>query len=211
VRTIVCFGDSNTHGASATDQTRLARDTRWPGVLRAELGPDFEVIEEGLNGRTAVAPDPLGDDRSAGAYLQPCLWSHEPVDLVIVMLGTNDLKGVYRLAADQIARGVGHLVDVARRSLAGPDGTPPAVLVICPPPLAAPTMPDAELWGFGASIEESRRLAPFYQLMAERSGVAFIDAGTVVSTSRMDGVHLDPEAHAALGQAVAAKVREILG
>jgi lysophospholipase L1-like esterase len=67
------------------------------------------------------------------------------------------------------------------------------------------------LWGFGASIEESRRLAPFYQLMAERSGVAFIDAGTVVSTSRMDGVHLDPEAHAALGQAVAAKVREILG
>jgi len=209
MRTIVCFGDSNTYGADAVKQARYPRDVRWPGVMRRELGADYEVIEEGLGGRTTMFADPLGDDRSGAPYLQPCLWSHAPVDLVTIMLGTNDLKGIFRLHASEIALGVGHLVDLARRSLAGPDGTSPRVLLIAPPPLAQITA-RSELWGFGSSLAESLRLAEHYTQIAEIRGAAFLDAGSVIVTSPADGVHFEADAHAALGRAVAVAVRAAL-
>ena len=209
MRTIVCFGDSNTYGANATDQARYPRDVRWTGVLRRELGPDFEVIEEGLGGRTTMFVDPLGDDRSGAPYLQPCLWSHSPVDLVTIMLGTNDLKSAYHLKASEIALAAGHLVDLARRSLAGPDGTSPRVLLISPPPLAETTA-RSELWGFGDSRAESLRLAEHYALIAHIRGAAFLDAGAVITTSPGDGVHFEADAHATLGRAVAVAVRAAL-
>lgn len=208
MRTIVCFGDSNTHGANPVDQARFPRDVRWPGVLRADLGPEYEVIEEGLNARTTVFVDPLADDRSGKSYLQPCLWSHQPVDLVTIMLGTNDLKTVFGADAPAIANGAAHLVDLARRSLAGPDDAPPRVLLIAPPPLA-PMTDRSELWGFGTSRVESGRLAGLYRLVAEMRGIPFLDAGSVVTTSPHDGVHLDAEAHLALGHAVATMIREV--
>jgi lysophospholipase L1-like esterase len=209
VRTIVCFGDSNTYGANAVDQARYPRDVRWTGVLRRELGADHEVIEEGLGGRTTMFVDPLGDDRSGAPYLQPCLWSHSPVDLVTIMLGTNDLKGIFRLRASEIALAAGHLVDLARRSLAGPNGTSPLVLLISPPPLAEVTA-RSELWGFGDSRAESLRLAEHYALIAQIRGATFLDAGSVIATSPHDGVHFEADAHALLGRAVADAVRTTL-
>jgi lysophospholipase L1-like esterase len=207
-RTIVCFGDSNTHGAHPDPAVggRYPRDVRWPGILRAALGEEYEVIEEGLNGRCTVWDTPRSPGRDGLAYLAPCLESHEPVDLVIIMLGTNDLKRIYGLSAPEIASGVSVLVDVARGTLSGPGDTPPRVLVVAPVPLGEVTA-HSELWGFGAARTESERLASLYLLVAEGDGVGFFDAGSVARVSPLDGVHLDEAAHAALGTALADAVR----
>jgi lysophospholipase L1-like esterase len=208
-RTIVCYGDSNTHGADPVSGERLAREVRWPGVMRASLGEGYEVIEEALSGRTTTWDSPIAPYRNGGAYLMPCLLSHRPIDLVIIMLGTNDLKRIYGLTAPEIASSVGALVDIARSSLAGPGAFPPAVLVVAPVPLGEPTIA-SELWGFGAAREESTRLARLYREVARQHGAAFFDAGSVATVSPEDGVHLDPVAHASLGQAMAVAVRDVL-
>jgi lysophospholipase L1-like esterase len=209
-RTIVCFGDSNTHGADPVDGTRHPRDVRWPGVLRASLGEGYEVIEEGLGGRTTVFDSPLAPARNGRDYLLPCLWSHKPVDLVLIMLGTNDVKRIYGMSANEIASGAGLLVDMARQSLAGPGGQPPGVVLIAPVPIGEAT--DRSLvWGFGAAREESAKLAAAYAVVARERGIPFLDAGSVATISPLDGVHLDAEAHRAIGTALAPLVREALG
>jgi lysophospholipase L1-like esterase len=207
-RTIVCFGDSNTHGAhpDPTVGGRYPREVRWPGVTRAALGEGYEVIEEALNGRCTVWETPLSPGRNGLTYLAPCLESHEPVDLVIIMLGTNDTKRDYGVTAAEIAGGASVLVRVARGSLTGPGGTPPRVILVAPVPLGEPTL-HAEMWGFGAAREESQRLAQFYRLVADDAGVGFFDAGSVATVSPLDGVHLDEAAHGALGAALAEAVR----
>jgi lysophospholipase L1-like esterase len=209
-RTIVCFGDSNTHGADPVDGTRLPRDVRWPGVMRAQLGDGYEVIEEALSGRTTVWDSPLAPGRNGRDYLLPCLWSHEPVDLVIIMLGTNDLKHFHGVTANEIASGAAVLIDLARQSLAGPGGTVPEVILVAPVPLTEPT-DRSEVWGFGAAREESHRLADRFEVVAKSRDVPFFDAGSVAEVSPLDGVHLDAEAHRALGVALAPLVRETLG
>ena len=206
--TIVCFGDSNTHGADPVDGTRLGREVRWPGVLRATLGAAYEVIEEGLNGRTTVWDSALMPHHNGSTYLTPCLLTHAPVDVVVIMLGTNDLKTIYGLGAAEIAGGAGVVVDQARQSLTGPEGVPPKVLLVAPVPLG-PATARSEVWGFGASMETSRQLAPMYQIMADMRGAAFLDAGSVAEVSALDGVHLDGAAHAKLGAAVAEAVRAL--
>ena len=207
-QTIICFGDSNTHGAHPDPlvRTRIARDVRWPGVMRAALGEGYEVIEEALGGRCTVWDSPLAPGRNGLTYLAPCLASHEPVDLVIIMLGTNDTKRDYGVTAAEIAGGASVLVRVARGSLCGPDGTPPRVILVAPAPLGEPTI-HSELWGFGASQQESQRLAAFYRIVADDAGVGFFDAGSVAAVSPLDGVHLDEAAHASLGIAMADAVR----
>jgi lysophospholipase L1-like esterase len=209
-RTIVCYGDSNTHGTDAIDGTRLPRDVRWPGVMRRLLGEDDEVIEEALGGRTTVFDAPFSPGRNGRDYLLPCLWSHEPVDLVIIMLGTNDLKVIHGVTANEIAVGAGALVDLARQSLAGPGDTPPAVILVAPVPLDEPTDRSA-VWGFEAARDESRRLANAYRIIAAGRGIAFFDAGSVATVDPRDGIHLDAEAHRAIGTALAPLVRETLG
>jgi lysophospholipase L1-like esterase len=127
------------------------------------------------------------------------------VDLVIIMLGTNDLKGIYGQTASEIACGAGALIDLARGTLAGPDGTPPRVLLVSPVPVVL--TPHSEMWGFGHGIEEGHRLSGMYRLMAAGKGVGFFDAGSVAQVSPLDGVHLDEANHAALGAAMAEVVR----
>jgi lysophospholipase L1-like esterase len=211
LRTIVCFGDSNTYGwdpeLGATGG-RLGRDARWPGVLRRELGPGYDVIEEGLGGRTAGVDDPYSEFRDAREQILPILWSHAPIDLVAIMLGTNDLKETFHLSAVDIARAANLLVELAVRSLAGPGDTPPHVLLIAPAPLG-PATSIAESSGFLHGIDESQRLGRLYREVAEGFGVAFLDAGEVASVSPLDGVHLDAAACRSLGLAVAAIVRRI--
>lgn len=207
--TIVCFGDSNTHGADPADGARMAREVRWPGVLREALGADFEIIEEGLNGRTTVWESPLAPHRNGSSYLTPCLQSHEPVDLVVIMLGTNDLKATYGLGAPEIAMGAGVLVDQARASLTGPGGSSPRVLLVAPVPLG-PATERSEVWGFGNAMAPSRQLAAMYRIVADKKSVAYLDAGSAAEVSPLDGVHLDAAAHASLGAAMTDAVRAAL-
>lgn len=207
--TVVCYGDSNTYGAVGSSGSRHPRDVRWPGVVARELAGRAHLVEEGLNGRTTIWEDPFTPGRAGRTYLLPCLRSHAPVALVVIMLGTNDLKAIHRLGAPEVAAGAGSLVDLALASGAGPGGGPPAVLLVAPPPLGALTVA-SELWGFGAALETSRRLAGLYREVAARSGAAFLDAGAIVEVDAADGVHLDAAAHAALGRAIAAAVGELL-
>lgn len=209
-RTIVCYGDSNTYGADPAGLGRLPRDVRWPGVMRADLGDGYEVIEEGLGGRTTVWDSPLAPYRNGRDYLLPCLQSHAPVDLVIIMLGTNDLKAIHGVGAPEIASGAGVLVDLAYQSLSGPGDVPPRVLLVAPVPISEATE-ESEVWGLASAAETSRRLAPMYRVIADRKGAAFLDAGSVAEVSPLDGVHLDADAHAAIGRAMADAVRSALG
>ena len=211
VKTILCFGDSNTWGCVplvAFGQTkRFPADVRWPRVLRRELGDGYVVIEEGLNGRTTVFDDPLEPHRNGREYLAPCLLTHQPIDLVVLMLGTNDLKHRFGLSAADIAEGAGTLVGLIRKSEAGPHDRAPGVLLVCPPPLARLTLLADE---FEGSTPKSQRLAPQYERVAVANHSAFLDAGSVIVSSDVDGVHLDASEHEKLGLAIASRVRDLL-
>jgi len=208
-RTILCYGDSNTHGTMPMDTLdnmgRFGRTERWPGVLASELGAGFHVIEEGLPGRTTVHPDPvLGVHKNGLAVLPAVLESHAPVDLVVLMLGTNDLKHRFQLPPVEIAESAAQLVLAIRHCDAGPAGQAPEVLLVCPPPVLEAGCLE-EIFEGGAG--KSRRLAKFYASTAERLGVGFFDAGKVIVSSELDGVHFDAEQHARLGRAIADAVR----
>lgn len=208
MKTILCYGDSNTHGSKPDGSGRFDRHTRWPGVLRDQLGDAYEIIEEGLGGRTTVWDDPIEGYKNGKEYLIPCLESHKPIDLVAIMLGTNDLKTRFSLSAYDIARGAAVLVYTAKASAAGPDNRPPQVLLIAPPPVLERTNTYEFLLG---GYDKSKKFAEYYAAIAKECGCHFLDAGSVIVSSPTDGVHFDAPEHAKLGHAVAAKVRAILG
>ena len=207
-KVIVCFGDSNTWGANPDGSGRFAPDVRWTGVLQNELGQGYKVIEEGLNGRTTNIEDTIEEDRNGRRHLPSLLESHRPFDLITIMLGTNDLKWRNNRAAADIAQSAAKLADLARRSLCGPDGSAPKVLLMAPPATVEAGHPLDAL--FTGSVEKSRQFPEQYAYWAEAIGAGFLDAGAVIVSSSIDGIHFDPDQHLALGKAVAAKVRELL-
>ena len=134
MKRILCFGDSNTWGQDPLTGERLGKDIRWPGVLAKDLGPSCEIIEEGMNGRTTVWDDPIQGYANGQDYLVPCLKSHRPLDLVIIMLGTNDLKNRFSLSARDIAKGAAVLVGIVFKSDCGVKQAAPKVLLVAPRP-----------------------------------------------------------------------------
>ncbi len=210
-RVVLTYGDSNTHGtapmASLDDMVRLDPAERWPGVLAAELGSGWRVIEEGLPGRTTVHPDPIsGVHKNGLAVLPAILESHRPLDAVVIMLGTNDLKQRFQVPVVEIAELVDWLVRAVLTSVCGPAQKAPAVLLVAPPPvLEAGCL--AEIFAGGSG--KSQRLGTEYRRIATRHGVAFLDAGGVIASSPLDGVHFDAAEHAKLGRAVAAALRDM--
>jgi len=208
MKRVLCFGDSNTWGYDPATGNRLERDVRWTGVLRNALGPSYEVIEEGLNGRTTVWNDPIEGYKNGHDYLIPCLETHRPFDLIIIMLGSNDLKKRFSVSAYDIAKGAGVLVEVVQKSDAGIGGAAPKVLLVAPPPVAKLTG-YAEM--FEGSEPKSRKLGEHFKNVAAEIGCAFLDASTVVVSSDLDGIHLEKEEHTKLGQAMAAKVKQLIG
>jgi len=212
VKTILCYGDSNTWGAVPQPQRgdggRFAPDVRWPGVMRAALGAGYAVIEEGLNGRTTCIDDPVEGARKNGAtFLPVALETHYPLDLVIIKLGTNDLKTRFSMQAIDIGFGAGRLADIALRSPFGLGGNPPMVLLVSPAPLAKLSW-FAEM--FEGATEKSQRIAAEIEVNARERGAFFFDAGSVIRSSDGDGIHLDPDAHETLGKALAERVRTLL-
>ncbi len=208
MKTILCYGDSNTWGYNAATKSRFSRDERWPGVFRQELGDGYLVIEEGLNGRTTVWDDPIEGYKNGKEYLIPCLETHKPLDLVVIMLGTNDLKKRFSLSAYDIAEGAGVLAHLVQRSYAGPNEGAPQVLLIAPPPVAR--LSDyAEM--FEGCEAKSRKLGEQYRRVADEYGCHFLNAGSIIVSTELDGIHLDLSEHHKLGRAVAGQVREILG
>lgn len=209
MRTVVCFGDSNSYGTPALARlgvwARFAPDERWPGVLRAALGPGWGVIEEALPGRTTVHDDPIEGAHKNGLKALPIvLESHRPIDRLVVMLGTNDLKARFAVTPEDIAASVGVLVQAIRASEAGPGGRPPEVLVVAPPVILESGCLAAM---FRGGAEKSRHFARAFAALGERFGVEVMDAGVLISSDPLDGIHLDVAAHAVLGRAVAERIR----
>jgi lysophospholipase L1-like esterase len=209
-RTVLCYGDSNTFGHATVERPdgRYAPDERWTGVLATALGSGWKVIEEGLGGRTTVSDDPIeGIEKNGRPYLLPCLNSHKPLDVVVIMLGTNDLKARFNKTAWEIAAGVGVLVDIVRGAKVGRREGVPEILVVSPPPTADsfPTYADM----FIGAAPKSHRLAAEYGRMAAERGVRFFDAGSVIRSSPVDGIHFDPEALPLLGKAIAAEIGKL--
>jgi lysophospholipase L1-like esterase len=201
LRTILCFGDSNTYGAvptlARTGRHRFAPERRWPGVMRRQLGIGWQVVEEGHPSRTTLRDDPIEGAHKNGLRALPvCLESHMPVDLVILMLGTNDLKQRFGASASDIAESIEVLVRAIQKSEAGPGGSQPAVLVAAPAPMQEVDWL-AEMFAGGAA--KSQELPALIADVAKRTGSAFLDASAFVESSVVDGIHFDSDAHRVLG------------
>lgn len=210
MKTVLCYGDSNTHGQvpGGSPLERFSPEERWPGAMRSALGADWYVIEEGLSGRTTVHNDPIeGDIKSGRLYLRPCLMSHAPIDLVILMLGTNDLKARFGQPASEVAMGIGCLIHDIRELKPGPGGQSPEILVVAPPPM----LDDIGEWEgiFSGAQPKSHQLAHEFEVIADSLEVHFFDAGSVITSDPADGFHLSREAHETLGHAIAQEVVNI--
>lgn len=205
---IVCLGDSNTHGYCADPQdcadggNRFNEQERWPKVLESLLGPDYLILEEGLSGRTTVFPDALHEGMPALDVICPILMSHEPVDLLIIMLGTNDTKDRLGMNAACIALGMERLIQKAK-SIPCWGEHEPNILVVCPPHIGE------ELHDPCMGIhcaEKSRELAHYMEPVALRNGCGWLDAQGVAEFNKVDFMHLTKRGHADL----AAKLCEMV-
>ena len=200
MKNILCYGDSNTWGYIPGTSERLPYDARWTGRLQNALGESYRVIEEGLNGRTTVWDDPYKPARNGLKTLRPILDSHAPLDLVILMLGTNDLKHYFSVYAADCARGMALLVETIRQSLYAGSPYAPRILLIAPPPIRG-LSPLLRVQFRGAEAK-SLEFAEHYRQVAEEAGCLFLDAAKVVEPSAVDGVHLEAEGHETLAEVI---------
>jgi lysophospholipase L1-like esterase len=201
LKTILCYGDSNTWGTvPGTRHERLARHIRWTGVLQDTLGEGYYVIEEGLSGRTTAVDDPFEEGRNGKTSLMPCLRTHDPIDLVIVLLGENDLKYRFAFTAADAARGAAMLVTMIQKSSYGRNHQSPKILLVTPAPLGKLGDYAEE---FEGGVKKSQQLAEKYRQKAKELGCEYLDAGAVIQVSKKDGIHWDPAEHAKLAKAIA--------
>jgi len=207
---ILCFGDSNTWGAIPQETNRYADDVRWTGVLALKLGEGYTVIEEGHNGRTTVWDDPVEDRLSGVTYFCACIDSQSPLDLIVLMLGTNDLKTRYGVKADTVAYGLRRYNGALTTTPMA--GEKPEVLLVSPL-LIDPSYKDNALFHdmFGEdATERSKKFATAYKALADEMGWHYMDASQYAKASTRDGLHMEAEGHTSLGNAIADKVFEIL-
>lgn len=210
-KTIVCFGDSNTHGYNSFNMGRFTEKERWTCLLADLLGPGYLVREEGLSGRTTSFDDPLFEGLNGFSYIHACMLTHEPLDLLIIMLGTNDVKERFSATPENITKGLERLVTKAIH-------TPEAwrdksnILIIAPPPIEEgyyETDIGPEM-GKGC-IEKSRALASLYEKTAKRLNCHFLDAASIpgVGMYPYDHMHLSLEGHKRLAEKLAGLIPHI--
>ena len=207
---VVCFGDSNTHGYCAKTGGRFDENQRWTCLLQKKLGDQWLILEEGLSGRTTTFDDPIHEALSGLDYIYPCLMSHEPVDLLIIMLGTNDTKERFGASAACIALGLKRLIAKAISTTDCWRDKRPNILVVVPKNIEK----EYETTAVGATMgrgcaEKSEGLSSEYKKIAELMGCHFFDANTVVKeNNKIDYMHLTKEGHEALASALASLVRK---
>ena len=208
---IVCFGDSNTHGYCAdprdteTGGSRFSENERWTCLLQQRLGEDYLVLEEGLSGRTTVFNDPLHESMSGLDSIYSCLMSHEPVDLLIIMLGTNDCKERLGQSAPCISLGLDRLIKKARTVLCWRNK--PNILVISPPWMKEGF---SDIYMGQCCIEKSSQLAPYFEQKAKENGCAFLDAEGIAEFNKIDFTHLTRLGHAKLAEKLAELVPTLM-
>jgi len=206
MKNILCFGDSNTYGLRPDGAGRYDFKVRYPGRLQLLLGDEYHIIEEGCPGRTTIYEDALRPHKKGIDYLLPCLISHRPVDLFIIMLGTNDCKRANAAAAREIAAGLSQMVALTRENA----GQFTQILIVAPIHLGEQVWKNEFDPEFDqTSITVSKALAQEYRQLADETGCLFLDAASVCAPSPIDEEHLDAEGHAALAQLVANQVGQL--
>lgn len=209
VRRVLCFGDSLTWGSDPAGGPRIPG--RWTRVLQRELGPGYEVIEEGQGGRNTATDDIPEGEKNGLKYIRPCLETHNPLDLVIIMLGVNDCKRKFAYSMQDISWGMERLLQKVLTHRQYAADTRYDVLLIAPPPLNEGLMTSwlGDVFEYEVGMRKSRELAKWFGALAERYGIGFLDAGQYCRSSPLDGVHLDAENQRKLGLAVAEYVRRM--
>ena len=204
MREILCFGDSNTWGYIPGGAGRYSNKERWTCILQRLLGDDYHIIEEGLNGRTTAFSDYLEPYRCGLEYIAPCVLSHFPLDIVVIMLGTNDCKARYHASATEIRYGMEELVKKIRFEL-GQKGCNPNILIVAPASIRENDSCEFD----ENSISKSEQLAEQYQDMATMFGCEFLDAKEYGITVGCDGFHLTREGHQILAEAIKNKIMSL--
>lgn len=219
MRTILCYGDSNTWGFvpcaenyQSDAKKRYPRDVRWTGLLQKLLG-QYYVIEEGLNSRTTNIDHQTSPDRNGATYLPPCLYSHAPIDLVIFALGGNDLKSYFNRTPMDVCAGMAALINIVQASRYGSDmQQPPKILLLSqsiPLPIAEQYVDEAGTQVFKNLANNTRALVSLYENLAKEKNCYFMDMSQDIHPSTFDGVHLDERAHKIYAELVYKKLAEI--
>ena len=209
MKTVMCFGDSQTWGYIPGTGERMPYEKRWPGVLQQNVGNDIRIIEEALSGRTTIWDDAFLPDRNGRTVLPVLLESHSPMDLFILMLGGNDLQTYRGLKATEAARGCRSLIQIVQKSRCGPKKGIPQILLIAPP-IKGQVCGFQKMLTYGAAEEESPKIPGLYEQIAKFCGCRFFDSNKVVKASEIDGVHIDENEHHKLGLALKDFVIDIL-
>ncbi|WP_343248877.1 SGNH/GDSL hydrolase family protein [Diplocloster hominis] len=208
MKNILCYGDSNTYGLKSDLVSRYERHERWTGILQERLGSEYYVIEEGLGGRTTVWDDPVEEHKNGKAYLLPCLESHKPLDLVILMLGTNDLKLRFSVSSFDVGTAMENLVKTILKSEAGRDGAAPGILLITPVPICSVGNTDLDRMLQGA-VTKSHELAPYYERIARQYQIHYLNPEGQVELNDLDGIHYTLKGHQQMAGLIQKKVCEI--
>lgn len=214
VKRILCYGDSNTWGHVPAKGTRYPDDVRWPGVMAEVLGGDYRVIEDSISGRTVLHDDPMTPKRCGVDNLGYSLLAHSPIDLMIVALGENDLRA---MDAAGVRRNITRLIDMIRGadtlyySFSPIFRDEKRILLIAPPHIRDEIETLRPYHALAHAAEESKKLAFHYEEVAKAKHTEFLDLAPLVTASLEDCIHLSPESHRIVGEAVAAKVKEIFG
>lgn len=201
-KTIVCYGDSNTWGR-VPKAGRYPRSIRWTGVLQKLLGDSYELVSEGVSGRTFAVVDPENPWRCGISHLKSILRNNLPIDLVVIMLGTNDVKDKFNLEVEDIAKHLQQTIDLIRTEEVK------NILVVCPPDIVVPEsgIPDPR---YIKGANKMKKLPEVLKKVAEKNDCNFVDAGQYIVSSKIDGFHLEPKAHKKLAETLKEEILRML-
>lgn len=213
MKRIICYGDSNTYGYNPYTQGRYEKSIRWTGVLAQELGTGYEIIEEGLNNRTTVL-QPEGEPwRSGLYYLEPCLRSQIPIDLFVLMLGSNDMKTVFHQTAEEIGEHIRQLIQEIKRITIEKNPSRHACQILLIAPIFVSknivSADYADEFGGLSAVTLSHKIADEYEKIAKEEGCFFLRGGDYAQPSQVDGLHLDEKGHKKMAQAVSEVIHKI--
>ena len=209
MKNILCFGDSNTWGYTPGTAVRYAQDVRYTGVMQAALGSDYRILEDGLNARTTVYEDPWSPWRLGKEALPIALVAQKPLDLLVLMLGTNDLMHSHK--AWEASRGCITLSRMVMNGALHFNAHTPRLLLVSPIHIGREIAETDQSPLSVSGYEESLKFAPLYEQAAARIGIDFLDAAKYAEPSPVDNEHMDAEGHAALAAAIADKLKTMLG
>ena len=204
MKTILCYGDSNTYGYDPRTGGRYPKEERWVTILQNLLGADYEIIPEGLNGRTTAYDREDGPWKNGYPYLQPCIGSHKPVDEIIIMLGTNDCNFDLYLSAEDIAKGLEKLILMIRNETEEMQGFIPEILIVVPAAIKDNYKNSPFAYQLNdESVKKSHDIAPLYKVLADKYGCKYLDASTACEVSDIDSEHLTVDGHRTLAALLA--------